>query len=306
MIRRTLLMSAALLAVLLPLTLSAQARGDRQTFTHDGRTRSYIVRAPRDAAASRTPLPVVLALHGGGGNALNAERMTGFTELVERERVIVVYPDGTGRLSTTLLTWNADHCCGYAMTERVDDVGFIAALLDTVAARYPVDSTRIFVTGMSNGGMMAHLLARELPHRIAAIAPVVGAVFAGAPPPKGPVSVLAINGLLDQSVPVQGGLGDGVGRNSWDGTPTQDNLGQGRYWAAAGGCEAEPQRSQQGAVITWTHRCPAGVRVQVLQLEDNGHAWPGGQRGLPRADGPSKSYDATERMWEFFRENPKR
>jgi polyhydroxybutyrate depolymerase len=191
-----LLVGAALLAALLPLALPAQARGDRQSFTHDGRTRTYIVRPPRDVANNRTPLPVVLVLHGGGGNAVNAERMSGFTELVERERLIAVYPDGTGRLPTTLLTWNADHCCALAMTERVDDVGFIAALLDTLAARYPVDARRIYVTGMSTGGMMAHKLARELPQRIAAIAPVVGAVFVGAPPPKGPVSVLAINPSL--------------------------------------------------------------------------------------------------------------
>jgi polyhydroxybutyrate depolymerase len=297
---------ASVLVTLLSPTLPAQDRGDRQTLQHDGRTRSYIVRAPRDVGRDRTPLPVVLVLHGGGGNAQNAERMTGFTDLVERERLIAVYPDGTGRLPTTLLTWNADHCCGSAMTNRVDDVGFIAALLDTLAARYPVDAARIYVTGMSNGGMMAHKLARELPQRIAAIAPVVGAIFEGAPPPKGPVSVLAINGLLDRSVPVHGGLGEGVGRNSWSGTPTQDNLGQGRYWAAAGGCSAEPERAQQGAVITWTHRCPAGRSVQVVQLEDNGHAWPGGQRGLPRADGPSRSYDATARMWEFFKAYPRR
>ncbi len=298
---RRFALAAAMMVALIPLALPAQARGDRQTLQHDGRTRSYIVRAPRDVATDRTPLPVVLVLHGGGGNAQNAERMTGFTALVERERLIAVYPDGSGRLSTTLLTWNADHCCGFAMTERVDDVGFIAALLDTLAARYPVDVSRIYVTGMSNGGMMAHILARELPQRIAAIAPVVGAIFEGAPPPKGPVSVLAINGLLDRSVPVTGGLGEGVGRNAWDGTPTQDNLAQGRYWAAANGCEPAPQRAQQGAVITWTHRCPDGRSVQVVQLEDNGHAWPGGQRGLPRADGPSRSYDATARMWEFFR-----
>ena len=84
--------------------------------------------------------------------------MTGFTAKGQREGFIVVYPQGTGRRESLLLTWNAGHCCGYAMEQRVDDVGFIRVLLDTLLAQLPDRSARIYVTGMSNGGMMAHRL----------------------------------------------------------------------------------------------------------------------------------------------------
>ena len=87
--------------------------------------------------------------------------MTGFTPKASAEGFIVVYPDGTSRRAP-LLTWNAGHCCGYAMEQRVDDVAFISALIEDLAARFPIDRKRIYVTGMSNGAMMAHRLGSEL------------------------------------------------------------------------------------------------------------------------------------------------
>lgn len=302
--------TAALLFV--PAALQAQRAAGAEpastvsVLTHDGVRRTYVVRAPRDLTRSSAPLPVVVVLHGGGGNAANAEKMTGFTELVERERIIVVYPEGTSkRARVRLLTWNAGHCCGHAMEARVDDVGFIDAMLDAVAAAHPVDATRIYATGMSNGAMMTHRLGRELSHRFAAIAPVVGAVFGDEPNAKGPVSALMINGLLDKSVPAQGGPTGGRSAREWDGTPTAPNLAQGAYWAGANGCGTTPQMSERGSVITWRYVCPAGHAAELLQLRDNGHAWPGGERGSRLGDKPSTAIDATEVMWTFFKEHPR-
>ena len=131
--------------------------------------------------------------------------MTGFTRKVEPERILVVYPEGSGRFKTRPLTWNVGHCCGHALEKRVDDVGFISALIDKLSAQYPVDPARIYVTGMSDGAMMSHRIGNELSPRIAAIAPVVGALFGDEAPPTRAVSALMINGLLDKSVPPQGG-----------------------------------------------------------------------------------------------------
>ena len=274
----------------------------RSSFRHDGIIRSFVIRAPRGLTRGDTAVPVVLVLHGGGGNAANAEKMTGFTDLVERERIIVVYPEGTARRARVpLLTWNAGHCCGHAMERRVDDVGFINALLDTLSARYPVDPARIYATGMSNGAMMSHRLGRELSPRLAAIAPVVGALFGDEQAPASPVSAIMINGLLDKSVPAQGGLTGGRSANQWDGTPTAPNIAQGTFWARANGCAATPSRQAQGAVIRWRYECPTGRRVEVHQLTDNGHAWPGGERGSRLGDRPSPSMDATEVIWAFFK-----
>jgi polyhydroxybutyrate depolymerase len=272
----------------------------KQSFRHDGLVRTFVVRTPPNTSQG-SALPVVLVLHGGGGNAANAEQMTGFTALVDRERVLVVYPEGTSRRPRlSLLTWNAGHCCGSAMERRVDDVGFIGALLDTLAARYPIDPARIYVTGMSNGAMMSHRLGRELSHRIAAIAPVVGAVFGDETAPATPVSALMINGLLDKSVPPHGGLTGGRAATAWDGTPTRPNIDQGMFWARGSGCQPTPEREERGAIIRWRFPCPAGRRVELHQLKDNGHAWPGGERGSRLGDRPSATMNATDVIWAFF------
>lgn len=281
---------------------SAPAGGEH-TLVHAGRPRTYTVRVPRSLRPGER-LPVVVVLHGGGGRAVNAERMTGFTRLVERERLLVVYPDGTSRRGP-LRTWNAGHCCAYAMEQDVDDVGFLVAMLDAIAARYPVDPTRVFMTGMSNGAMMSHRFARERPDRVAAIAPVVGALFGDEAPARGPVAMLAFNGAQDSLIPAEGG-GTGRGAIGFDGHATRPVATQGTYWAAANGCDGSPTTTRRGVVVHTRYRCPDGRSVELYLIDDNGHAWPGGQRGSVRADEPSRALDATERMWAFFAAQPAR
>lgn len=292
---------ALVLGLVLAIPVAAQTAGaGRRALIHDGVERRYVVRIPMEVARRGAPVPLVLVLHGGGGNAENAERMTGFTALAEREGLIVVYPEGTGGRADRLLTWNATHCCGPAMERRTDDVGFIRALLDTMIARYPVDPRRIHATGLSNGGMMAHRLGIELADRLASIAPVIAGLFGDEPSPRGPVSALMINGMLDRSVPFEGGAPGGRATAAWDGTPLRPALDQGALWARANGCGAAPLRREEGSVVRWSYACPEGRAVDVLGVRDNGHAWPGGRRGTLRADRPSQALDATETIWRFF------
>jgi polyhydroxybutyrate depolymerase len=298
--RDLLLLSLALGAV--PIVAHAQRRGardgDLRAIQVNGRERSYVVRAPRERSG---PFPVVVVLHGGGGSATNAEMMSGFTRLVDREGLVAVYPNGSGRRGERLLTWNARHCCGHAMDQRVDDVAFIDAMLDAIAREYPVDLQRIYLTGMSNGAMMTHRLAAEMRHRPAAIAPVVGAVFGDEPPPASAVSAIIFNGLKDRAVPAAGGLGNGVGRRAWDGVPPRPNEAQGEYWRRAAGCAAAARVDDGVRVISRSWSCPDGIAVELHQIKDGAHAWPGGRAGRARADAPSDAIDATEVMWEFFR-----
>ena len=312
---RSLLLTAVVLLAIAACASRRQARRERfiarriesadtaprRMLVHDGLTRRYVVRAPAGTSRTSAPLPLVLVLHGGGGNATNAEQMTGFTRLVEREHIIVVYPDGIeAREGAPLETWNAGHCCGPAMQRKVDDVGFIAALLDELQRELPVDASRIYVTGMSNGAMMSHRIGRELAPRIAAIAPVVGTVFGDERTPSSPVSALMINGLLDRNIPADGGLSGGLGASTWDGTPMLPYIAQGTFWAAANGCSPAPTRAVQGTVTVSRYGCPDGRRVEVQQVSDNGHAWPGGARIGRVGDVPSTAMRATEVMWAFF------
>jgi polyhydroxybutyrate depolymerase len=279
----------------------SRSSGQRQTLIHNGTERSYLIRAPAELARGNGRVPLVLVLHGGGGNGDNAERMTGFSDKARREGFIVVYPEGTGRRNDRFLTWNAGHCCGYAMVNRVDDVGFIRVLIDRLIESYPVDPKRIYATGMSNGAMMTHRLGIELSNRFAAIAPVVGTLFGDEKRPEHPVSTIMLNGILDKSVPYQGGPPGGRFPGAWDGTPTKPALEQAAFWADADGCTGGPVKDDHRAFTRWQYHCPAGRAVELYLVGDNGHAWPGGHQGSRMGDKPSSSFSGTDVIWDFFK-----
>jgi polyhydroxybutyrate depolymerase len=94
-----------------------------------GRKRTYLLHLPK-GEEGKTPRPLVVVFHGGGGNAQNAVRMTGMDAKADQEKFIAVYPNGTGPTEGALLTWNAWNCCGPALDSRVDDVAFVRALVE--------------------------------------------------------------------------------------------------------------------------------------------------------------------------------
>lgn len=283
-----------------------------ETFQHDGRERRFLV---HDFASSG-PAPVVIVLHGGGGHPENAVDMSQMDKVAAREHFIAVYPGGTGGMpGGRLLTWNATHCCAFARENSVDDVGFIRKMIDQLIASGRADPKRIFVTGMSNGGMMTHVLARELPERIAAIAPIVGALFGDEPPARGPVAAIIFVGQDDQNVPAAGGpLGGAEKRGSLarlrerpEDHDVAPDIAQGDYWAKANGCASPVEASDKsGRVveIRW-EKCTSGKPVHFHRVANNGHAWPGGRAGRAEADQPTQAVNASEMMWRFFVAHPK-
>lgn len=116
-----------------------------------GLDRSYRVYKPAGLKASA---PLVVILHGGFGSAEQAEKAYGWNKLADTAKFVVAYPDGVGR------AWNTGGgCCGRPARNGVDDVGFITAAVDDVAKNVGIDTARIYATGISNGGMMAYVLA---------------------------------------------------------------------------------------------------------------------------------------------------
>lgn len=270
-----------------------------QTIMHDGKERSYLIRSEH-ITRDKKSVPLVIVLHGGGGNGEITERMTGFTRKAIKEKFIVVYPNGSNRFGDKLRTWNAGNCCGYAMDKRIDDVGFIKAMLDKLISEYPVDPKRIYVTGLSNGGMMTHRLGMELSDKITAIAPVIAGLFGDEKSSAGPVSALMINGMLDESVPYLGGAPGGRFAKEWSGKPILPAEAQTSFWARANGCSATPETHDSGEILHWKYACPSHD-VELYLVKDNGHSWPGGQPGTRRADTPSQAMNATDVIWAFFK-----
>ena len=287
---------------------AADGKMSEETFTMDGRARRAVIHDFSGGAKA----PVVILLHGGGGNPENAINMTQFDAVAAREGLIAVYPGGTGGLpGGQILTWNATHCCAYAMRNKVDDVGFISALIDRLVSSGRADPARVYVTGMSNGGMISHRLGRELSGKIAGIAPVVGAVFGDEPPPAGPVPAFIVVGAIDKTVPGAGGslgLREDVLRG---GPPAEDRpvspaRAQADYWVKANGCGAS--KTVETAAVqttTWTG-CKSGADVAFNVVANNGHAWPGGRPGRAGAAEPSPAFNASEAMWAFFKARPRK
>ncbi|HVX10768.1 MAG TPA: PHB depolymerase family esterase [Pirellulales bacterium] len=269
-----------------------------------GLSRSYVVHVPKghDAAAE---LPVVLALHGA---TMNGPMMAWFCDLnrkADEAGFIAVYPNGTGKRSS--LFWNGGNCCGSAMQNKVDDVGFIDALLDDLGRAYRIDTRRVYAAGMSNGGIMVYRLAAELAHRIAAIAPVAGCRESELGQPKRPVSILHFHGTQDEFVPYTGG----VGRKSITGTDFRSVEESIRAWVDWNGCEADPRidvLSQEGDELAVTRKTygagKEGTEVVLVTIDGGGHTWPG-RKGPARFLGRSAlNISANDLMWEFFQKHP--
>lgn len=273
-----------------------------RALTFAGRARTYTVHLPR-GIGDEYALPLVIVLHGGGGNDDNAARMTRFSAQADKEEFIVVYPNGTGKLQDRILTWNSGNCCGYARDNNVDDVGFIRALIEQLQREYPINPKRIYATGISNGGMMAYRLACELSDKLAAIAPVAGALNVECIPAQ-PVAVIAFHGAADQHVLYDGG----APISKLDPRPRTDNSVAFAisFWVKQNQCAASPQKLERGKTTVETYsNCRNNAEVVLYTLKDFGHAWPQGARGTILADDPTAEISATAVIWEFFAKHPK-
>lgn len=304
--------------------VAAGVTGDYELqIEHGGRTRTALVHVPVQAAAGK-PVPVVLNFHGGGGNARAHRDYVQMDGLADREGFIVVYPNGSGRFGDRLLTWNAGLCCGYAVSEKVDDVGFVRVLLDALAARSPVDTTRVYATGHSNGAMMSYRLAAQLSDRIAAIAPVGGSMVlpmprAGDPKPalavpgKRAVPIMHIHSVDDNRALYYGGLGEPFPFT--DIRTQHPNAEEVLYrWVMFEDCQAKPvvreQRRGPADTKSASHTateyvfsgCRDGAEIVLWKLSGAGHVWPGAREYLPGILGPGTDViDANEEMWKFFK-----
>ncbi|MBI1943233.1 MAG: polyhydroxybutyrate depolymerase [Betaproteobacteria bacterium] len=286
----------------------ALAPGDHDVrFQAGALERHYIVHVPPQPG----PRPaLVLNFHGGGANARVHKEYVRMDALADRERFIVVYPDGTGPVRERFLTWNAGACCGLAAGAQVDDVGFVRALLDDLAGRLAYDPRRVYATGLSNGAMMSYRLAAELSGRIAAIAPVAGSMVLVRFAPARAVPVMHIHSVDDGRALYRGGLGAPYPLSNTRvlHPPVEERLAE---WARANGCGPEPEAQERrewarrpGTKHTATRYAYPGCSAETVlwKLTGAGHVWPGGVLDyLSWLLGPgTRVIDANEEMWRFF------
>ena len=276
----------------------------KQSLIYDGITRTYLIHISAQYNDSKS-FPLVIALHGGGGNSKNMMEKTGFNNLADEKGFIVVYPDGTGRFKNRLLTWNAGYCCGYALENNVDDVGFIRTLIEKLQNNFNIDPKRIYITGHSNGGMMTYRLGAELSDIFAAIAPVAGTIGGKEtensslyiiPEPTYPVSVISLHGLLDEHVPYNGGNGNNSSGSRIDLSVNESIF----FWIEHNGCNTTSKRNiiYNGNIIFDNYLYGKnGSEVTLVTIVNGGHGW-------PVVDSNSE-LSATDLIWDFFEAHPK-
>lgn len=286
-------------------TQEARSAGQLFEINVNGVKRSYILHLPAKFKKGK-PLPLVIAFHGGGGNAENMIRMSGFNDKSDKESFLVAYPNGSGQFGNLLLTFNAGGCCAYAMENKVDDVSFISKLIDKLVIEYGADPSRVYVTGFSNGALISHYLAAKLSEKIAAAAPVAGSIFASSPKPNGKVAILMIHGTADTAVPYEGGMSKRSRVAPNQSEPFTSVQESARYWAKNSGCDRTPFKSVKGNItIEAFSGCSKQSDVEVISIAGGLHSWPGGEKGRTEADAPSTDLNATDTIWEFFKRHHK-
>ncbi len=263
----------------------------------DGRSRYYLLNLPPNYNEA-ADVSLVIALHGGGGKATQMESDYLLTEKANAAKFAIVYPEGVqsdGILGAR--TWNAGTCCDYAVEKNIDDVKYISILIDELLKKYPkLNPKKVYATGMSNGAMMSYRLACELSNKIAAIAPVAGALVTVQPcVVSRPVPILHIHSKLDEKVPYNGG------RSTFGFLipPVENGI---NTWLKNNSCNATTKAVTTFSNYTltkWTN-CSNNSSVEIYLTNDGGHSWPGGLHSRAAADVPSTAINANDVIWAFF------
>jgi polyhydroxybutyrate depolymerase len=265
----------------------------RFSFIHDGIRREYLVHVPKSYHGA--PTPMLIALHGGGGDAAFQADDSKYKLISKSDQggFIAVFPNGYSRFPSGILaTWNAGTCCGKAQENKVDDVGFIRAMIARIETQTNIDRRRIFATGMSNGAMMSWRLACEAPE-IRAIAPVAGTDNTPACKPPRPVPVIEFHAADDDHVPFNGGVGVGPSHVDFVSVPATQ-----AKWVQIDRADSNAKRVLKVAGAHCDlHRGPAPV--ELCLTDTGGHSWPGGGNQQGRKT-PSMAISANDLMWNFF------
>lgn len=278
--------------------------------------RDYAVYLPEGGSAGR---PLLLSLHGGGGSPSQQAATSRLVRLAHEQQLVVAFLSGSG----VVRTFNAGACCGFAQTERIDDVLYVRRVIDDVEARYASDPARVFASGLSNGGMMSHRLACEAADRIAGIAAVAGAsgqfdslgnaYYACAP--SRPLPVLMVHATNDRNYPYAGGSGEGLSETPFYGVEAtladwlgrNNLLAQPRVEPVTGTTqcrhyERAADAARPSARVTLCTTAPVDVYDAANGIVfGGGHSWPGGARSpSPSSDVPVADFDAGAALWGFF------
>lgn len=292
--------------LLIPQNSSAEIKSF--SFRFNGYKRSYHVYMPKDLNP-KLSYPLLLALHGGGGTALQMRKLTkyGFEKLADSKNFIIIYPQGIDK------HWNDYRGVKSrrAQKENIDDVAFIREVIKKVSLDFPVNDKKIFTTGISNGAMMSFTLACKASDIIKGAATVAGAMpknLVKKCKPIRPISILMINGDKDKLVHWEGGYVTGpFGRKKFGKTlSVEDSF---NFWLKLNSCKKKSLKSKlldriedETRVKISKYKCGKSTKTILYGIKGGGHTWPQGAKYLPGflIGKTSQEFNACKTIWNFF------
>ena len=262
--------------------------------------RWYEIELPANAKGA----PLILALHGGGGDPDQFASASGLARAATRAGFAVAFPAGTGRRGERLLTWNGGYCCGSAARNGIDDIGFLKAVIKDAADRFGVDGSGVYLTGMSNGSILSETFAAKNPGMVRAVAGVSGTMDTSRTRVQGKVPALIIHGTADTMVPYEGGKGDtSLTRTNFASVASVVKA----FLAPWGGVLAETSRTidrkdDGTSVIVTDYQKGGRVVLRLMKVEGGAHHWPGGRKAR-LSEGKTQEIDANTEILRFFAAN---
>ena len=227
------------------------------TIDVNGTSRTYLTYMPNSASDS---VPVIIQFHGGTGSAQDAYFTSNFDTTAEEEGILMVYPQAE---TSTGSVWNTIHASEGNKVSS-DDFGFIETLISHLSQNSRIDTSRIYVTGYSNGAAMAYQIACHLNDKIAGFAVMSGNFPLEADYPcdiTHETGGLIFNGTDDVTRPLEGILGYAV--------PVRDGA---EWWAEQNNSISE-QTVQEGNVERTTYVTLSGAEIQLFIVSGGGHVW---------------------------------
>ena len=285
-----------------------------ECFDYDNWNRCFITHIPESInETSRAPL--IVELHGWAASAFETREHTEVTQFADNVGAIVVHAEGIIVANSTLdmggneEAWNAGYCCGDALAFEIDDVGYLREVIRLTLERYPIDENRVYLTGWSNGCMMAQRMALEASDIITAVACTSGYLSFHEAEGYSPIPVMEIHGFLDENTQYTNTINWGlVDENRRNLESMQTGAVENMYdWVNYNDCEGSlPDRNEPGSIysIQGFTECGNDSEVALITVHAGGHNLYGkdqcnsdyvwnclGNQGL---------YDLNQLQWDFL------
>jgi polyhydroxybutyrate depolymerase len=246
-----------------------------------------------------SPLPVVMDFHGVGSDGLQEAALTSYPALAEQETFIVAHPTGKSSPIDGRNTWELAQ---FDIPDQ-DDLALVNEMIDKLTNDFCGDASRVYSTGMSNGGLFTSRLVCDLADRIAAAVSVAGVTHHDECEPARPVPMMAYHGTSDKIVPFEGGVS--TQPNGDDDFFKQVMPDEFAEFAADFNCNPDPSRTEVSIeVIRYEYSdCDDDVPMIFHEITGGGHTWPNSALGPFIVEFFGKTttdVDATADGWAFM------